>query len=70
MIDDLHHLARLHRHDDVRWAFLADDTIELRPSWSEGRADEQRDQLCRQQPSEAARDMRRGWSPCCLQRPR
>ena len=46
MVDDLHHLVRMHRHDDLRWSFDSDDAIVLRPYDSEHGAGERIDELC------------------------
>ena len=47
MIDDLHHLVRMHLHDDLRWRFAAGDAIVLRPYRTDSGASEQLDALCR-----------------------
>jgi hypothetical protein len=46
MIDDLHRLARMHLHDDLRWSFGDGDAIELRPYSPTGERDDELDRLC------------------------
>jgi hypothetical protein len=47
MIDDVHHLIRMHRHDDLRWRLRSDESIELVPYFDDRRPDERLDELCR-----------------------
>ena len=47
MIDDLHHLIRMYRHDDLRWKLRFDESIELVPYFDDRRPDERLDELCR-----------------------
>jgi hypothetical protein len=54
VIDDLHHLVRLHLHDDMRWSFGVDDAIELRPYFPDRGPDERLDRLARKLGFEAS----------------